>query len=87
MSTTENNENNTEGEAELRQCVQKVLDDYLNDLGEYKPDNLYQLFIAEVEAPLFEAILSYTKGNQSKAAKMLGINRGTLRKKISQYNL
>jgi len=84
MST---NNNNNENNAELRECVQKVLDDYLRDLGEYKPNNLYQLFIAEVEAPLLEAVMRHTKGNQSLAAQMLGINRGTLRKKISQYNI
>ena len=78
---------NTSSHAELKECVQKVFDNYLADLGDYKPDNLHQLFIAEVEAPLLEATLDYTKGNQSTAAKMLGMNRGTLRKKISQYNI
>ena len=77
----------SENNAELRQCVQKVLHNYLEDLGDYKPDNLYPLFIAEIEAPLLEAVLNYSKGNQSMAAKMLGMNRGTLRKKITQYNL
>ena len=77
----------TTSRAELKECVQKVFDNYLTDLGDYKPDNLHQLFIAEVEAPLLEATLDYTKGNQSTAAKMLGMNRGTLRKKISQYNI
>jgi len=85
---TENNSNSsTQSNAELKQCVQKVLDNYLRDLGEYQPDNLYQLFIAEVEAPLIESVLSHTRGNQSQAAQMLGINRGTLRKKINLYNI
>ncbi len=82
-SSNKNSENN----AELKQCVQKVLHNYLEDLGDYKPDNLYPLFIAEVEAPLLEAVLKHSKGNQSIAAKMLGMNRGTLRKKITIYNL
>ena len=43
--------------------------------------------IQEVEAPLFKAVMNYTKGNQSKAAEMLGINRGTLRKKLRIYGL
>ena len=73
--------------AELKECVQKVLNNYLQDLGNYQPNNLHQLFISEVEKPLLEAVLTYTKGNQSMAAQMLGINRGTLRKKIIEYNL
>ncbi len=43
--------------------------------------------LQEVEAPLFKAVMNYTKGNQSKAAEMLGINRGTLRKKLRIYGL
>ena len=81
------NEHSTTNNAELKECVQKVLDNYLEDLGDYTPNNLHQLFIAEVEAPLLEAVLSYCKGNQSMAAKMLGLNRGTLRKKLIQYNI
>ena len=81
------NKQGSNSSAELKQCVQKVLDNYLEDLGDYQPNNLHQLFIAEVESPLLEAILTYTKGNQSMAAQMLGLNRGTLRKKIIQYNL
>jgi Fis family transcriptional regulator len=43
--------------------------------------------ISEVEQPLFEAVLEYTDGNQCRAADILGINRGTLRKKLKTYNL
>ena len=43
--------------------------------------------MAEVEAPLLESVLAHTKGNQSRAAAMLGINRATLRKKLKRYNL
>jgi len=43
--------------------------------------------ISEVELPLFEAIMRYTRGNQSKAAQILGINRSTLRKKLEHYGL
>ena len=49
--------------------------------------DLYQLVIGEVEKPLFKAVLRYTNGNQSEAAEILGINRGTLRKKLKQYGL
>ena len=73
--------------AVLRDCVRSVLTNYFNDLEGHSVDDLYQLVLAEVEAPLLETVLDHTKGNQSKAAQMLGINRGTLRKKIKQYNL
>jgi Fis family transcriptional regulator len=43
--------------------------------------------LTEVETPLLEAVMKYTKNNQSKAAELLGLNRGTLRKKLKQYDL
>jgi Fis family transcriptional regulator len=43
--------------------------------------------MTEVETPLLMAVLEYTKNNQSKAAEILGLNRGTLRKKLKQYDL
>jgi len=41
----------------------------------------------EVEEPLFRAVLGYAAGNQSRAADILGINRGTLRKKLKNYGI
>ena len=46
-----------------------------------------ELVLAQVEAPLLEEIMAYTRNNQTKASVMLGLNRGTLRKKLKQYNL
>ena len=77
----------TDDNSTLRDCVRKVLASYINDLEGHSIENLYQLVLAEVEAPLLETILDHTSGNQSKASQMLGINRGTLRKKIKQYNI
>jgi Fis family transcriptional regulator len=48
---------------------------------------LYDLVMREVEEPLFRAVLDYSAGNQSRAADILGINRGTLRKKLRTYGL
>ncbi len=48
---------------------------------------VYQMVLAEVEAPLLEEIMEYTRNNQTKASIMLGLNRGTLRKKLKQYGL
>ena len=49
-------------------------------------DNLYDIVIEQVEKPLIELSLAY-KGNQIKTAKMLGINRNTLKKKIDSYGI
>ncbi|MCU7940501.1 MAG: DNA-binding transcriptional regulator Fis [gamma proteobacterium symbiont of Bathyaustriella thionipta] len=71
----------------LRDCVRSVLTSYIDDLDGHAINDLYQLVLAEVETPLLETILEHTRGNQSKAAQILGINRGTLRKKLKQYNI
>lgn len=65
----------------------EALDGYFSRLNGHKPGDLYQLVIGEVEKPLFKAVLRYTNGNQSEAAEILGINRGTLRKKLRSYDL
>jgi DNA-binding NtrC family response regulator len=51
--------------------------------GSPAPLELYQVFLAEVEPPLFKAVLHSTFQNQSAAADVLGIHRATLRKKLS----
>ena len=71
----------------LRECIAAALDNYFHHLDGHKPENLYSMVLAEMEVPLLEAMLKYTGGNQSHAAIMLGINRGTLRKKLKQYGL
>ena len=64
-----------------------ALDIYFATLNGDRPGDLYDLVIGEVERPLFEAVMDYTQGNQSQAAGILGINRGTLRKKLKTYSL
>lgn len=71
----------------LRDLTGEALRTYFRDLNGHKPGSLYDLVLGEVEPPLFEAVLDYTKGNQSRAAQILGLNRATLRKKLRQYDL
>ena len=71
----------------LNGSVSEALDRYFTNLDGHEPDDLYQLFMEEVERPLLARVLKYTNGNQTRAATVLGINRGTLRKKLSQYGL
>ena len=71
----------------LRQSVKQSLTQYFNELDGQQTTALYDLFIHQVEAPLFECVMQHTQDNQSKAAALLGLNRGTLRKKLKQYDL
>lgn len=71
----------------LHDSVRQALENYISHSKGELPDNLYELILAEVEAPLMEAVMEYTKGNQSRAAIVLGLSRGTLRKKLKMYNM
>jgi Fis family transcriptional regulator, factor for inversion stimulation protein len=71
----------------LRSHAERALNDYFASLNGHRPAHLYDLVIREVEEPLFRAVLDYADGNQSRAAGILGINRGTLRKKLRQLGL
>ena len=71
----------------LSSLTDECLHSYFESLNGHKPGDLYQLVMGEVEKPLFRAVLRYTNGNQSEAAEILGINRGTLRKKLKEYKL
>lgn len=71
----------------LSSLTDECLRSYFANLNGHKPGDLYQLVIGEVERPLLSAVLAYTKGNQSEAAEILGINRGTLRNKLKAYHL
>lgn len=69
------------------QHVKDVFNRYTSALNGETPKEVYTLFLGEFEKPFLEAVLSYTRHNQSKAAIMLGLSRGTLRKKLKQYDL
>ncbi len=71
----------------LRKHTEEALNRYFNSLNGDHPGDLYDLVLGEVEEPLFKAVMDYTHGNQSQAAGILGINRGTLRKKLKTYSL
>jgi len=77
----------TKSKKPLHKHTEEALNDYFTSLNGDRPGDLYDLVIGEVERPLFKAVLDYTDGNQSQAAGILGINRGTLRKKLRSYSL
>jgi Fis family transcriptional regulator len=74
-------------ELPLRSHAERALSDYFMSLNGSRPADLYELVLREVEEPLFRVVLDYAQGNQSRAADILGINRGTLRKKLKQLGL
>ncbi len=67
--------------------VQQSLQSYFTRLDGEDPVNLYSMVLAEMEVPLLRVVMRYTKNNQSKAAKILGLSRGTLRKKLAIYQI
>lgn len=71
----------------LRNHAEEALNTYFANLNGHRPAQLYDLVMREVEEPLFRAVLDYVEGNQSRAAVILGINRGTLRKKLREFGL
>ena len=71
----------------LSENVSHALQSYLDNLAGQTPVDIYEMVLKEVEGPLFEVIMQYTRGNQSRAAIILGLSRGTLRKKLKQYDL
>lgn len=73
--------------APICQCVERALDHYFEQLDGESPAGLYDLVVSEVEKPLLRAVMRHAGSNQSKAARFLGINRNTLRKKLGQYGI
>jgi len=71
----------------LRDNVHRALRNYFAHLDGQPVTDVYQMVLSEVEAPLLETVMEYTRGNQTKASVLLGLNRGTLRKKLKQYGL
>ena len=77
----------TERQTTLRDSVEQALHNYFAHLDGQPVTDVYNLVLSEVEAPLLETVMRYVKGNQTRASEVLGLNRGTLRKKLKQYDL
>ncbi len=69
----------------LNEAVTTAVQNYFNELKTSEIINLYDLVIDEVETPLLKVVMEYCKYNQSRAAILLGISRGTLRTKLRKY--
>ena len=64
-----------------------MLEDYLSQLDGETTSGIYQMVLSEIEEPLLKTMLAHTRGNQSEAARLLGIHRTTLRKLLKKYPL
>ncbi len=81
-------EKSTESQFDIKTVVENYLRKYFSEFGdEIPPPGLYQRMLHELEQPLIAMSLARTKGNQIKAADMLGLNRNTLRKKIRDLEI
>ncbi len=67
--------------------VKEVMEKYFRDMDGHPPTDLYELILSQIEKPLFETVLDYTGGNVSRAAAMLGLNRGTFQNRLSKYDM
>ncbi|MEO5369775.1 MAG: nitrogen regulation protein NR(I) [Magnetococcus sp. DMHC-1] len=74
-------------EVPLQLAIHRELDRFFASLNGLPPANLYAFILRLVEEPLLQRVLQETRGNQVRAAQILGINRNTLRKKIQELGI
>ncbi|MBV2234131.1 MAG: Fis family transcriptional regulator [Sterolibacterium sp.] len=72
---------------DLANCVRRTLNRYFRDLEGEKPHDIHAMVVSNVERAMLETVLKQADGNQTVAAEMLGINRNTLRRKLTEYQL
>ena len=71
----------------IRRSVTSALELYLDDMSGHEVTDLYHVVLSEVEPAILDVVMKHVGGNQSEAAEMLGVSRGTLRKKLKLYGL
>lgn len=82
-----NEEHGAQQASQIYDAVKSSIKRYLHELEDTEPSEMYAMVLSQIEQPLLESVLEHTGGNQSRAAEYLGLNRGTLRKKLRIYNL
>ena len=72
----------------LKEEVRKAMKRYFRQLDQKNvPIDVYQLVLNEIEPPLLSSVMKFSNNNQSKASRILGINRTTLRTKLKKYDI
>lgn len=69
----------------LQELVYSLVTRFLTESKSKKIDDLYDMILSEVEPPLLQAVMEKKRGNQLQAARLLGLSRGTIRKKLQRY--
>ena len=90
MARFDTDKNNGAGDGiRLSESVHTAIEDYFAHMegNNQDCDGLYAMVLSEVERPLLESVMRHCHGNRTLAAKVLGINRATLRKKLDLYHL
>jgi Fis family transcriptional regulator len=72
---------------QIEEAVRHSLEVYFKDLRGEDPDQLHHMMINVIEKPLLDVVMKHAEGNQSRAAGWLGLNRNTLRKKLTEHKL
>jgi Fis family transcriptional regulator, factor for inversion stimulation protein len=72
---------------DIAECVKRSLNRYFRDLDGEIPRAVYDMVLRATEKPMLEVVMKQANGNQTVAAEMLGINRNTLRRKLTDYDL
>lgn len=72
-------------EQNLQELVYNLVSRFLLENKKKPINDLYDMILSEVEPPLLQAVMEKRRGNQLQAARMLGISRGTIRKKLQRY--
>lgn len=82
------NQSTTQGDhTPVKACIEAELERYFALLDGQRPASLYKLVMGEAEHALLSCVMRHTDGNQSRASEYLGINRGTLRKKLREHGI
>ena len=71
----------------IRRSVTSAIELYLGDMNGHEVTDLYHVVLSEVEPAILDVVMKHVDGNQTEAAEMLGVSRGTLRKKLKLYGL
>jgi Fis family transcriptional regulator len=75
----------TSQEQGLQDIIYNLVNRFLSENKASSINDLYDMILQEVEPPLLQAVMEKKRGNQLQAAKLLGISRGTIRKKLQRY--
>ena len=71
----------------IRRSVTSAIELYLGDMNGHEVTDLYHVVLSEVEPAILDVVMKHVEGNQTEAAEVLGVSRGTLRKKLKLYGI